>query len=101
MRGFKPPKSLSSKRLTIGSSDSTLIPVIDPTGYYVLSKAFYEDTDDKSDLEILVKNYLTGKDIYQDKLLNLINEYHVWSDIEQFYFTPILLTLIKVVTRRI
>lgn len=101
IRGFKPPKSVSSKRLTVLTSDSTRIPVIDPTGFYVLSEAFYNDTDNKSDLEILTKNYLTGKDIYKDKLLDLINEWSTWSEIEQFYFTPILLTLIKAVTRRV
>jgi hypothetical protein len=74
------------------------IPVIHPVlidDYYVLSAAFYNNTASKSVLEILTKDYLQGNALDMDMLQKLIDKYRSWSRLEQFYYGPILLTLLK------
>ena len=63
--------------------------------YYVLSQAFYEDTNDKSLLEVLVKDYLKMQAIDLDKLYRLTEAYRKLGRLEQFYYGPILMILIK------
>jgi hypothetical protein len=62
---------------------------------YVLSLSFYNDTLNKSLLEILVRDYLKNVSIDLVKLVALCNQYFKWGRLEQFYYGPILLTLIK------
>ncbi len=62
---------------------------------YVLSAAFYNDTPDQSVLEILVKAYLQGKPLDLDMLYALCNKFRYWKRLEQFYYGPILMTLVK------
>lgn len=63
--------------------------------FYVLSQAFYEDTTDKSLLEVLVKDYLKMQAIDLDKLYRLTEAYRKLGRLEQFYYGPILMILIK------
>lgn len=63
--------------------------------FYVLSQAFYEDTADKSVLEILVKDYLKMQTIDLDKLYRLTEAFRKLGRLEQFYYGPILMVLIK------
>lgn len=91
---------------------SGLDPYIDSTGvsrhisystiiddYYVLSENFYENTADKSVLEILVKNYLEHKSINRDMLRLLVNNYSEFNRLDQFYYGPIIITLVKEVVK--
>jgi hypothetical protein len=61
---------------------------------YVLSDAFYDATDEQSLLEILVKDYLKGQAINLNKLYACCNVFKKWKRLEQFYYGPILLTLL-------
>lgn len=63
--------------------------------FYVLSRAFYEDTADKSVLEILVKDYLKMQTLDLDKLYRLTETFRKLGRLEQFYYGPILMVLIK------
>jgi len=63
--------------------------------FYVLSQAFYEDTTDKSLLEVLVKDYLKMQAIDLDKLYRLTEAYRKLGRLDQFYYGPILMILIK------
>lgn len=63
--------------------------------YYVLSKDFYDGTADLSVLEILVRDYLKVETINVDMLKALVRVYPDWPMLEQFYYTPLLLLLIK------
>jgi hypothetical protein len=63
--------------------------------FYVLSKAFYEDTNNKSLLEILVSDYLDNKAVDISKLLLVIKKYKHFGGLEKFYYIPIILILIK------
>jgi hypothetical protein len=78
------------------------IPIIYPVlqdDYYVLSSAFYTNVGQKSVLEILTKDYLTGQTLDMGMLQKLIDKYRSWSRLEQFYYGPILLTLLKEASR--
>jgi hypothetical protein len=63
--------------------------------YYVMSENFYNDTNNKSLLEICVRDYLSKKAINIDYLLKIIEMYPSWARLEQFYYGPVILTLIK------
>ena len=75
------------------------VPVINEVlddDYYVLSKAFYENLDTgKSLLDLCVDRYIDRKPQDIDSLVVLCNKCHAWNAMEQFYFYPILLLLLK------
>lgn len=61
---------------------------------YVLSYAFYNNTDEQSLLEILTRDYINDRMLDLKKLYAVANTYKRWKRLEQFYYGPILLTLI-------
>lgn len=64
--------------------------------YYVLSKAFYDNAPcGQSILELCVRDYLTGKAPNNRALVELCDLHHGWGGLERFYYTAILLVLIK------
>ena len=67
--------------------------------YYVLSQNFYDNTDQQSALEILTKDYLQGKTLDLKMLQAVYNNYRQWRRLEQFYYAPILMTLVKEANR--
>lgn len=75
------------------------IPVIheaNKNGFYVLSESFYEqDMENMSLLEILTKNYLMAQTLHLGHLTVLVDSWKTWRPIEKFYYTPILLVLLK------
>jgi hypothetical protein len=78
---------------------NTVRPYIKPVTvdeYYVLSADFYlEGTSQLSVLEILVKDYLKGLSVNQTYLTALCASFRKWGRLEQFYYGPILMVLIK------
>jgi hypothetical protein len=77
------------------NSTYPLIHKVNYDDYYVLSKEFYDGTSSQSLLEILTKDYLKSQTIDLNKLLVLCSKYKSWGRLEQYYYGPILLTLIK------
>lgn len=78
--------------------NNSTIPLFHPVlkdDFYVLSQAFYEDSSDKSLLEVLVKDYLKMQALDLDKLYRLTEAYRKLGRLEQFYYGPILMILIK------
>ena len=69
--------------------------------YYVFSSQFYNNTINQSVIEILVKNYLDKETIDIDMLYALVNDYDRWSRLEQFYYGPVLILLIKEADRSV
>lgn len=79
-----------------------LLPPTPNTGYYVLSQAFYENASTgQSLLELAVWDYLNNVAIDKHVLLTLCETQYSWGELEQFYFTPILLVLIRAAIRRV
>lgn len=65
-------------------------------GFYVLSESFYgQDTGSMSLLEILTTNYLKAETPHLGHLATLVNSWKSWGRVEKFYYTPILLVLLK------
>lgn len=81
--------------------DPVLYKPVTVDDYYILSESFYLDTTGKSALEVLVWHYLTGKALDNRWLLALIEGYRGMEIVEKFYYTPIILLLIKASLRAI
>lgn len=69
--------------------------------YYVLSKEFYNRQPELSLLEMLVMDYLKFNSLDPVKIVALANHYRRWGRLEQFYYLPILLTLMKATNNRL
>ncbi len=66
--------------------------------FYIFSKAFYHGIAvDQSQLEALVLKALSGEPINQKALYELSTEVDTWGYLEQFYYVPVLMILIKMV----
>ena len=66
--------------------------------YYVFSEAFYiKDRTNMSLLEMITLDYLEGKALNNKAILALASKVHSWNRIEQFYYTPIILMIIKTI----
>lgn len=63
--------------------------------YYVLSEAFYTNKPNLSALEILTRDYLKGNTIDLYMLASLVKSAPDWPALEQFYYVPILILLMK------
>lgn len=63
--------------------------------YYVLSREFYTGTDNLTCLEILTRDYLKRKTLDLKMLAFVVNRYPNWSRLEQFYYGPVIMTLLK------
>lgn len=63
--------------------------------YYVLSESFYEKGTNLSALEILIRDYLKGNTIDLNMLSALVKASPDWPMLEQFYYTPLLILLMK------
>lgn len=73
-------------------------------GYYVFSKAFYENdrVDSKqSKIELLLQDYLDNKAISFESVYELAIDSYKWNSISGFYYIPVLLLLIKTVIHAI
>lgn len=80
------------------TNQNTLLPNIYPVLYdnnYVLSNNFYNDTNNKSLLEKTTMDYIKRNMLNVSDIITLANDYLNWPRLEQFYYIPILLTLIK------
>ena len=76
--------------------DRPLINKVLVDDYYVLSQAFYDqDPTNQSVLELCINNYLDGKAQDNAALVSLAKTSHAWNGLERFYYTIILLVLIK------
>lgn len=65
--------------------------------YYIFSAAFYTSNGvEMSKLETIVYESLEGKPVNQRILFELCADLDKWGELEQFYYTPILLILIKI-----
>lgn len=87
--------SLISKEYRTATKTYLLYPDVLVDDYYVLSQDFYDNTQNQTVIEILTKDYMKGQTIDLDMLYAVINSFHKWPRLEQFYYGPIILTLIK------
>lgn len=69
--------------------------------YYVLSSNFYNNTTSQSTLEVAVTAYINNNQVDVDQLYNTAKNFHTWGSLEQFYYVPIVMTLIRSVLKGI
>lgn len=77
-------------------------PLIHPVtidNYYVLSKAFYDDTEGQSVLEVEAWRFIRRGGIDLPTLKLLVADYPNWGSVERFYYTPLLLILVNAAIR--
>lgn len=73
-----------------------LINQITKDDYYVFSEAFYTRAErGQSKLELAVRDHINGQYVDRRLLKAFCDTYHAWGGLERFYFTPILLMLMK------
>ncbi len=80
--------------------DDNLYPVTHDD-YYVLSANFYNNTTTQSTLETAVTAYINNSQIDTDQLYNTAKNFHKWGSLEQFYYLPIIMTLVRSVLKGI
>ena len=77
----------------------SIYPTVTFTNSYVLTPDFYTNAAGMSILEIMVKDYLKCQTLSLEYLKLLVDLYPKLARMEQFYYGPILLVLIKEVIR--
>ncbi len=70
-----------------------LIHPVTKDDYYIFSKAFYDETDGMSLLEVLAFNYLQREANKPELVLHLMKNCWKWGSLERFYYIPVLLIL--------
>lgn len=78
------------------------VPFINPMlsdDHYVFTEQFYNGIAGQSMLESLTRDYLNGNALSVEILTKVANRYSRWGRLEQFYYIPILITLIKASVR--
>lgn len=63
--------------------------------FYVFSEQFYNDAPGMSDLEVLTAQTLRGESIDLEMLADIADGSVKFDNLERFYYTPIILALIK------
>lgn len=82
-------------------------PVIHPSfkdGYYVLSQAFYENDSEpgkQSLLEVMIRRYIKDESLDLKSVKKIADSIPEWNPLDQFYYVPIVLFLIKSLIRSI
>lgn len=105
-----PPSSLNlSDMITqtdlesvFGPSPNVITKNVTIDNYYILSEAFYSGNKEQQSLfELMVTDYLNAVPVPLNKLLLMCRSYPNWGALEQFYYLPILLVMIKANIRNI
>lgn len=89
------PLFIASNTVSIAGVDKKIIKNVLCDDYYVLSQAFYDGTGEMSILEILIKDYLRVQTLDRTNLKSVLNAYDSWPVLEQFYYGPLLILLLK------
>lgn len=62
---------------------------------YILSPEFYNNTQNQSKFELCVRDYINGQPINKFLLKAFAITQHAWGALEKFYYTPILMAMMK------
>jgi hypothetical protein len=73
----------------------TLVHPVAQDNCYVLSQAFYDKSEHQSVLESLVWAYLDGLAIDVEQLVATAKRHTTWGVLEQFYYVPIIMVLLR------
>ena len=79
---------------------SELAPQVNQDSYYVFTKAFYRQQDGKSILEYVADQAINRTTIDLRYINRLIESPWSWSNLERFYYYPVLMYLLKIIVER-
>jgi len=100
VNGFTVPV-LSGLDNVEGHAIQPSIPAAGATDYYVFSEAFYDGLrKDQSRLENLVQDYIDEVAIDPAALLKIVRDYPNWATLDQFYYGPVVMLLMRHVVER-
>ena len=96
-----PPPSIKNVNLrNLQNTTKEEVPLVTSDEYYVLTKNFYlNDTEKMSVFEGLVISYIKKEPVDKANLLNICKLFPKWSLLQQFYYLPIVLVMIKSIIR--
>lgn len=67
--------------------------------YYVLTQNFYDKTINRSKFELMVQDFIEHQQVNLNVLLSFCESCKQWGRLEKFYYTPILLAMLKTMQR--
>lgn len=68
---------------------------------YVLSDSFYTNASDQSQLEIVVSQIINHDTIDEKLVANLVEDAYNWTNLDRFYYHPILMFIMLLYIRRL
>lgn len=95
-------KLIPSKELDgLPYDKAPLIKPITVDDYYIFSSSFYTESkrNFQSRFELMVKDHISQKPLNRKLLKVFCESYHAWSSLDRFYYTPILIMMIKSVLK--
>jgi len=95
-----PVQVLSGLDEVEGYALQTDIPKAALTDFYVFTERFYDDRVGQSRLENFVHDYLERKPIDPAAFLHLAQDYPRWAPLDQFYYGPVLMLLIRSIVEK-
>jgi len=74
-----------------------LMPDIDKVdNYYIFTEAFYnDDRANMTKFETIAMQYIIREHISNDSIVELIDDYKYWDRVQQYYFIPILILILR------
>lgn len=72
-----------------------LIPSVNMGDNYILSEHFYKNTAGMTVLEACVRRHISGEPVDPMALKALLSTVYFWTELEKFYFIPMLLIMVK------
>lgn len=99
-KSFAPIVSVNERDYSV-YQDIPLINQVIPSRSYVFSKDFYlNQVEGQSHLELQIHQYLNKSTLQMDVIEELVKDVKNWSELEQYYYIPVLLVLIHYGVRR-
>jgi hypothetical protein len=89
----------NSNLAILGATNASAIYPVTRDEYYVFSGEFYNQTNNQSGLEAAVRDFLNGGKPNITSIANSAKLFNQWGLLEQFYYVPIVLILIRAVFR--
>jgi hypothetical protein len=89
------PERIVGNTYTNGTTTLPFIKSVLIDDFYVLSEVFYANGLTTSVLEILIRDYLKCVTLDMAMLKALVDQYRTWPVLEQFYYGPLLMLLLK------
>lgn len=95
-----PPDEFSFDTVFVSEEISSIHPVV-LDEHYVLTEQFYDKTANRSKFELMVWSYLEQGQVNPAILLSFCQSAKTWGRLEKFYYTPIILAMLKTTQRGI